>query len=74
MDTVFDLRNLETVYQRKYYSVLTFFYALPVTDYSDMTKEDEVFVLDFFLIQYNLSFICIMQKYQTQENMIGILF
>lgn len=43
MDTVFDLRNLKTVYQRKYYAVLTFFYALPVTDYSEMTKEDEVF-------------------------------
>lgn len=73
MDTVFDLRNLKTVYQRKYYAVLTFFYALPVTDYSEMTKEDEVFWV-FVLIQYNLSFIFIMQKYQTQENMIGILF
>lgn len=39
----------QTVYQWKYYSVLTLFYGLPVTDYLGMTTEDEAAFFFFFV-------------------------
>lgn len=66
MDIIFGLESLETVYQRKHYSVFTIFYDLPVTDYKKVKL--------FFFPQYNNSFIFIMQKYHNQENMKCILF